>query len=92
MKKIILGVVVVVGCFVQAVHAGDNLTIGVACTIPVIPGINAPLDAQATPAVQQTSITQQSSVALPAQTQNLQLTMYSAADDGSTVVETVYSR
>lgn len=92
MKRKILVVLVVVGCFVSIVHAGENHVIGVACTIPVIPGINAPLDAQATPAVQQISITEQQSMTEPAQTQNMQLTMYSAADDGSSVVETVYSR
>ena len=33
-------------CLVDTAMAGDNAAIGVSCSIPVVPGLNAPLDAK----------------------------------------------
>ena len=33
-------------CLVDLAMAGDNAAIGVSCSIPVVPGLNAPLDAK----------------------------------------------
>lgn len=43
LKKLIIGLMIFISITIGAAFAGDSFTIAVSCTIPAIPGVNAPL-------------------------------------------------
>jgi hypothetical protein len=43
MKEYILGVLIMAFCLGGLAYAGDSSSLAVSCTIPIIPGVNAPL-------------------------------------------------
>lgn len=66
MKKVTLtGVLLVMIMLVTSglVYAGDSQTIGISCTIPLIPGVNAPLNAAEVPAIVEEDISFQAEAA-----------------------------
>ncbi|MDP1853853.1 MAG: hypothetical protein Q8L26_06615 [Candidatus Omnitrophota bacterium] len=66
MKRITLtGVLLVTILIISSglVYAGDSQTIGISCTIPLIPGVNAPLNTTEVPAIVEEDISFQAEAA-----------------------------
>ncbi len=66
MKRITLtGVLLVTILIITSglVYAGDSQTIGISCTIPLIPGVNAPLNTAEVPAIVEEDISFQAEAA-----------------------------
>ena len=92
MKKIFPIVLIVLLFLTDAAQAGDGLSLSISCTIPAIPGVNAPLIEEETLKTQADDSTVQSQPPVMLEEDSKEEKVTNEEQNPLAMVKTIYSR